>query len=142
LFFGYTHCPDVCPVTLSELNRVAKRLSGETTTAPPQYVFVTVDPKRDIQEHLAGYVSYFNDNFIGLTGEMKDIDQLAKQLKIKHSIEKNTVDNSGNYIVNHSSSILLIDPQGRYFAKFSAPHYAESIHSNFLLIQQLRKGKT
>ncbi|WP_455206104.1 SCO family protein [Kaarinaea lacus] len=151
LFFGYTNCPDICPTTLTELTQLAKQLDSSTpatssenhqqsttstivnTTAEVQYVFVTVDPQRDTQEHLAGYLNYFNQDFIGLTGSMNDIEQLAGQLKIKHARGEGSND---NYTVNHSSAILLIDPQGRYYAKFSAPHYAETMRSKFFLIKQ------
>lgn len=155
LFFGYTNCPDVCPTTLTELTQLAKQLDSSipandtenhqqntqqstkstivNTTAEVQYVFVTVDPQRDTQQHLAGYLNYFNQGFIGLTGSMDNIEQLAGQLKIKHARGEGSND---NYTVNHSSAILLIDPQGRYYAKFSAPHYAENLRSKLFLIKQ------
>lgn len=133
LFFGYTHCPDICPTTMMELNLVAKRIKP----TPPlqnniQYVFVSVDPQRDTMEHLRDYVAYFNQEFIALTGNIDKINVLTKQLGIKHSKGEGT---ENNYAVNHSSAILLINPQGQYFAKFKAPHYAETLTSKFTLIQ-------
>ena len=130
MFFGYTHCPDVCPTTLTELASLAQRLPDERE---PQIVFVSVDPQRDSPEHLKQYVAYFNEHFLGLTGPMDKISALTEQLNIKHSREA-AVD--GQYTVNHSSAILLIDPQGRYVAKFNAPHYAEKIQEQIDLVRQ------
>lgn len=133
LFFGYTNCPDVCPNTLSEMETLSKNLVPK----PPmqnnvQYVFATVDPKRDTPEQLKTYISYFNDQFVALSGSEQQIERLTKQLKIKFKLGKGYKD---DYPVSHSSALLLIDPLGRYFARFPAPHYANEIRQLFLAIQ-------
>lgn len=130
LFFGYTNCPDICPTTLSEMETLAKNLIPR----PPmennvQYVFATVDPKRDTPEQLRTYIGYFNDQFIALSGKQAQITKLAQQLDIKYKLGEGYKD---DYPVSHSSALLLIDPQGRYFARFRAPHYAKEIRSLFL----------
>jgi protein SCO1/2 len=129
LFFGYTHCPDICPTTLTELALLAQRMPQNNKF---QFVFVSVDPDRDTPEHLKEYIAYFNEQFVGLTGQMDKINTLTKQLNIKYAKEP-AVD--GNYAVNHSSAVLLVDPQGRYVARFNAPHYAEVMLGKFELLK-------
>jgi len=129
MFFGYTHCPDVCPTTLTELDDAASLLkSMQTPQRKIQYAFISVDPVRDTPKLLGEYVSYFGAKFIAATGKDEELKQLANPLGIKfeHGI------NTGNeYIVNHSSAMLLIDPKGRYYARFRAPHYSEDIADGF-----------
>jgi protein SCO1/2 len=128
LFFGYTHCPDVCPTTLSVLNSVAGKLAD--TNAPVRFVLVTVDPQRDTPEQLARFVSYFNSDFIGVTGSDEDIGQLTRQLGIMHM---QVVDeaNPDNYLVDHTAGVLLIDPNGNYHAVFTPPLSADAIAGDF-----------
>ena len=134
MFFGYTHCPDVCPTTLTELDNAASRLNKiNSGKHKVQYVFVSIDPDRDTPELLADYVSYFGAKFIAVTGEHKQLKQLANPLGIQYKIG---IGFNKEYIVNHSSAMLLIDPEGRYYARFEAPHYAEEIVANF---KSLRK---
>lgn len=125
MFFGYTHCPDVCPTTLTELDNAASRLKNQTNAKHKlQYVFVSIDPKRDTPELLGDYVSYFGAKFIAVTGEHEQLKQLANPLGIHYKIG---IGFNKEYLVEHSSAMLLIDPEGRYYARFKAPHYAEEI---------------
>ena len=134
LFFGYTHCPDICPNTLSELETVASQLKPQPPTQNNiQVVFVSVDPKRDTPTELAKYIDYFDSSFLGVTGQEKELRKLTRQLGVSYSLEKGS---STEYFVNHSSILLLFDTQGRYYARFFAPHYAEDILSTFNLLQQ------
>ena len=138
VFFGYTNCPDICPNTLGELEKARPGL----TPSPPredniQYVFVSVDPKRDTPTELAQYLSYFEAPFLGVTGELDQLKQFAQQVDIKFSY---TEISKTQYFVNHSSAMILIDPEGRYYARFNAPHYAEDIVSIFKLIQGSKAG--
>lgn len=120
LFFGYTHCPDVCPTTMTTLNAAARRM-GELEDPPPvaQFAFVSVDPERDTPEQLSRFVPYFNKAFLGVTGTRPAIDAFTKQLGIMHM--KVDTDSPDGYLVDHSASVLLIDPQARFHALFSAP---------------------
>jgi protein SCO1/2 len=128
LFFGYTHCPDVCPTTLSVLNTVANRL--QDIDQDIRFIFISVDPERDTPELLARFVSYFNSDFIGVTGTPEGIEQLTRQLGILHSrVEAET--GSGAYLVDHTASVLLFDPDGRFHAVFSPPLAAETIAGDF-----------
>jgi len=132
LFFGYTHCPDICPTTLTELANTVKQLDP-VLLEDTQFVFVSVDPQRDTPESLAQYVRYFDDHFLGATGSVEALTALARQLDSKFSLE---VDPAGEPIVNHSSAILLIDPQVRYYARLKAPHYAEEIRAQYLALRE------
>jgi len=129
LFFGYTHCPDVCPTTLTELDNAANQLKAmQTPQRKIQYVFISVDPGRDTPKLLGDYVSYFDAAFIAATGKDEDLKQLANPLGIKFA---RGIGTDTEYLVNHSSAMLLIDPRGRYFARFRAPHYSEEIVDGF-----------
>jgi protein SCO1/2 len=138
LFFGYTHCPDVCPTTLMELGRAHKLMSNDAGLLDDtQFIFVSVDPERDTPELLGSYVAYFNEAFIGATGNTDQLKAVTTQLGIRHSRGDNS---ASGYIVNHSSAVLLIDPQLRYYARLKAPHYAEEIRQQFLAIRQRYAG--
>jgi protein SCO1/2 len=138
VFFGYTHCPDICPTTLTAMDDAADQLSKlDTGNHKLQYMFVSVDPDRDNPKSLGDYVKYFNAKFIAATGEKKQLKKLADPLHIKFE----RVDISENdYGFNHSSAMLLIDPQARYYARFYAPHYAEKIVAIFKQIIDYRKN--
>jgi protein SCO1/2 len=131
LFFGYTHCPDVCPVTLTELAQTAQQLTP-AVLEDTQFVFVSVDPRRDTPESLAEYVGYFNEHFLGATGSVEALAILVRQLDSKFSLG---TDPAGKPIVNHSSAMLLIDPQVRYYARLKAPHYSEEIRAHYLALR-------
>jgi protein SCO1/2 len=133
LFFGYTHCPDVCPVTLSVLNSVAGKLADSDT--PIRFVLVTVDPQRDTPEQLARFVTYFNSAFIGVTGSMDGIEQLTRQLGIMHMQVADEA-NPDSYLVDHSAGVFLIDPNGNYHAVFTPPLSADAIAGDFIKMQQ------
>lgn len=116
LFFGYTHCPDVCPTTLSNMNLVAKKLENSGIN----YVFVSLDPKRDTPEKLKEYVRYFNPDFRAISGDKPAIDQLAEAVGVIYDIEGDG--DSDKYNVNHYAAILMIDPKGRLRAHILPPH--------------------
>ncbi len=125
LFFGYTHCPDVCPATLSLMGQVQKQLIQKKDSLPAQFLFVSVDPLRDSPEVLAEYMGFFEPDFIGLTGETEAIDAFTRQLGAGY-VRGDEI-SPGNYVVNHTSAIFLIDPQARVVAAFSQPHRPEAI---------------
>lgn len=130
MFFGYTHCPDVCPITLQIMKNMVTKL--ESLNEPvPQIIFVTVDPARDTAEVMKNYIAYFNDDFIGITGEKNKIHDMTRQLGIVASFTANDED-PDNYIVDHSASLLLVDPQRRLRAKVSPPLDVDNIISDYL----------
>lgn len=120
VFFGYTSCPDVCPTTLQELNFIYPQLSE---TAPNQVLLVSVDPNRDSQEKLAQYIAYFNRDFIALTAGHDVLYPFARNMGLMYAItdDKDSANHdveSGRYLVDHSASIVLINPQGKIAAIF------------------------
>ncbi len=136
MFFGYTHCPDVCPVTLSVLNHVvAMMVEANVDARPPQVVFVSVDPERDTLEHLASYVGHFNRDFLGVTGSDEKLSVLTRQLGILYA--RTEPDADGDYLVDHTAAVFLIDPRGHLVALFQAPHAAERIARDVARIQEL-----
>jgi protein SCO1/2 len=122
IFFGFTHCPDVCPSTLYDLQQVHGTLTRDTS-ADHQVLFVSVDPERDTPEVLKQYVNYFDPDFIGVSGENEQLAPLTLQLGIAYRIEEHEPGDPA-YRVDHSASILLTDPQGRLHGVFPAPHDA------------------
>lgn len=109
VFFGYTHCPDVCPTALAQLSE-AMRLLGEEA-ARVQVVFITVDPKRDTPEILSQYVPAFHPTFVGLRADAETTERTAKAFKVFYRLHE--PDKHGAYSVDHSGSIFVFDPEGR-----------------------------
>ena len=108
IFFGFTHCPDVCPTTLSEMKRVMEKLGPDS--ARLQVLFVTVDPKRDTPELLAKYVPSFNASFLGLYGDDDATAKIARDFKIIYRVQPGKTPDS--YTLDHSAGMLVFDPQG------------------------------
>ena len=109
LFFGFTHCPDICPTTLADVAAVLKKLGPDA--ARVQVLFVTVDPERDTPEILAKYVPAFDAGFLGLSGDAAETQRAAREFKIFY--EKRPGGAPGAYTVDHSGQSYVIDPQGR-----------------------------
>jgi protein SCO1/2 len=128
VFFGYTYCPDVCPTTLSILNGVAQRL--QDVDADVRFVMVTVDPERDTPERLAEYVTYFNGDFLGVTGSDAGLTQLTRQLGILYNRVEPEGDAAG-YLMDHTAGVFLFDPDGRYHAVFTPPLSADGLAGDF-----------
>ena len=121
VYFGYTHCPDVCPTGLSDLNATVKLIARESPgVQAPQIIFVSVDPGRDSPEILKSYVPYFNPAFLGVTGSRDALAGFAKQLNASFVFIKETLDDK-DYIVDHTVEVTLIDPEGKLYATFKPP---------------------
>lgn len=108
LFFGFTHCPDVCPTTLGEMATVMKELGGDAGRV--QVLFVTVDPERDTADVLKRYVPAFHPTFLGLTGSAEEIARAAREFKIFY--QKQNLP-GGSYSMDHSAGTYILDGQGR-----------------------------
>jgi protein SCO1 len=121
IFFGFTHCPDVCPTTLARLVRLRKQLDG--TANSPAILFVTVDPERDGPAEVGKYATLFNSPVIGLTGSPAQISQVKKQFGI---FAQKSPDGSGGYTVDHTASVLLFDADGEFVATI-APEEPDSV---------------
>jgi protein SCO1/2 len=137
LFFGYTHCPDVCPVTLSVLgNAITLMAEADTGGEPPQVVFVSVDPARDHLAHLAAYVSHFSPEFLGVTGSDADLEAFVRQLGVLYV--RAEPDANGDYMVDHTAAVFLIDPRAHLVALFQAPHAAKTLARDIPQIQGMK----
>lgn len=109
LFFGYTYCPDVCPTTIADLTQAMKIL-GPKKAAQIQVVFVSVDPERDTPERLAEYLSYFNPDFLGMTGTPDELIAASTPFGIFY--EKHEGTPATGYLVDHTATVTLIDKDG------------------------------
>ncbi len=109
LFFGFTHCPDICPTTLADLAALLKKLGPDA--ARVQVLFVTVDPERDTPAVLANYVPAFDASFLGLSGDAAATQRVAREFRIVY--EKRPGGAPGAYTVDHSSQLYVLDAQGR-----------------------------
>ena len=109
IFFGFTHCPDVCPTTLSEMKRVMEILGKDASRL--QVLFITVDPARDTAALLSQYVPSFNPSFLGLVGDKAAMAQVAQDFKI--TVRKVAGTSPDNYSVDHTAGTLVFDAQGR-----------------------------
>ena len=123
LFFGFTHCPDVCPATLQILASAKKALADKGSESLPQIVLVSVDPERDTPDIMGEYLDYFGQGNLGLTGELAEVRKLSDGLGIFFA--KNPGDD-GNYSVDHSTAVLVINPDGGFHALFSGPHVIDN----------------
>jgi len=132
LYFGYTYCPDVCPLALVELADVKKRLAEHAPSARLSFFFVSVDPRRDTPERLHEYVTYFDPEFRGLTGEPAQIAALANAVGAVYFVEPGQDEKT--YLVSHSSNIALLEPGGGLRAVFTSPHVAEQLADDFAAI--------
>ena len=108
LFFGFTHCPDVCPTTMAEMAQVMKELGPDA--ARVQVLFITVDPERDTPDVLSRYVPAFHPSFLGLHGNAEDTAKVAREFKIHFQKQKLA---SGGYTVDHSAGTYILDAEGR-----------------------------
>jgi protein SCO1/2 len=109
IFFGFTHCPEVCPTTLSQLSEITDKLKTKIITT--NIIFITLDPKRDTQEHLKDYISNFNENVIGITGNIINIKKLANNWGVFYETINSSKD---DYTLNHTATVFMLDKKGNY----------------------------
>jgi protein SCO1 len=119
LFFGFTNCPDICPLTLQALAAAKQQLAAAGFEPLPRIVLVSVDPERDTPDVIGPYVDHFGAGNLGLTGDLVQIRKLTDSLGIYFA---KTRAEGGIYSVDHSAVVLLIDPDGRFRALFGSPH--------------------
>lgn len=117
VFWGFTHCPDICPTTMAFLADVVSQLE-QTEAEDTQVVMMSVDPARDTQQVLAQYVPYFHSDFVGVTGEFTEILQLAHRFSAPF---RKVTEADGSYQVDHSANVALVNPRGDFHGFFRAP---------------------
>lgn len=123
-FFGFTHCPDVCPTTLATFAQVDRALGDGAGRPPVAFAFVSVDPERDTPARTGDYAHYFSPKIVALTGEAGELARFTRELGIVYM--KSPLAN-GDYTIDHSAAIVLLDPQGRLRGQFPAPLDANRI---------------
>jgi protein SCO1/2 len=114
VFFGYTHCPDVCPTTLFEVSEVLRALGGDAEKT--RALFITVDPERDTPTVLKDYLSSFDPRLRGVTGDVAQINAVEKSYRV---YAKKVPTTSGDYTMDHTALVYLMDKQGRFIAPFN-----------------------
>lgn len=133
-FFGFTHCPDICPITLGTLSATVNRLKSKHNIEDEiKIIFVSVDPERDEIAKLKSYTSAFSKYALGVTADAEQLDPFLKNMGVI-AMKQPPDENSSNYLVDHSSAIFLIAPDTGISAFFGTPHEAEVIADDFLTI--------
>lgn len=151
-FYGYTHCPDVCPTELFMLSEMMRAIekNPDSVVKAPKVVFVSVDPQRDTPESLQEYTGYYHPSFLGVTGEQEMVDQLSRSMGAMYErvyylngkqlmIDEDEGVPEGlenSYLINHSASIFLLNPEGEMHAIFSTPHNPEVMVRDLATIQR------
>lgn len=137
VYFGYTFCPDICPTTLSQLNKLDTRLKEKNPELAKKvrYVMVTVDPGRDTVEQLKGYVPHFNPDFVGVTGDIKSTYDLAVQMNIPFTPVTEPEDEF--YLVDHGANLAVINPRGDYHGFIRPPLEPEKLVQVMTAIEEL-----
>jgi protein SCO1/2 len=115
-FVGYTFCPDICPVTLAEINKIYPELAKQASSTPLQIWFLSVDPKRDTTERLNEYINYFNQGFVASTGPHDQLFPLVRSMGMMYAMTDDM--SNPNYLVDHSASIVVINPEGNVVGRF------------------------
>lgn len=130
--FGYTFCPDICPTNMADMNIAHKMLTEAGLAEQIQFWMVTVDPARDSAEQLSKYVPYFNESFLGLTGEADQIATLSMQLSAVYYQEGE----GEGYTVAHSDNFAIINPDGHFVALLRPPHQPATVNEVMTLLLQ------
>jgi protein SCO1/2 len=124
IYFGYSFCPDICPLGLQNITQALNDLGRDRDQVVP--IFITVDPKRDTPEHLAIYASNFHPAFVMLTGSTGEIEQLKKKFKVYSALAK-TDQSTQDYLIDHTTLVYLMDRNGHYLESFAHSTSPEKI---------------
>ena len=131
VLFGFTNCPDICPLTLQVLANARQQMLDAGAQELPRIVLVSVDPERDTPAIISQYVGNFGAGVIGVTGELAEVRKLTDGLGV--FFQKTSIDD-GYYSVDHSAVVIVVDPQANFHALFSAPHEAASFEHDLPII--------
>lgn len=126
LFFGFTSCPDICPDTMAVLVRSMDEIKSALNAEKPQVVFISIDPNRDSGNKLAEYVSWFSEEFVGVTGSHDQLRSLSRNLGVEYSHDPANEENDF-YNVEHSSNVMFVDPQGRVHGHLAPPLTSQDV---------------
>lgn len=131
LFFGYTHCPDICPTTLGMLQAMKKQLN-EKYAKDTQFIFISFDEQRDTPETLKNYLSYFDPAFVGLSGKLQQAEQLMKLLRVVYL----KVPQKDSYLIDHTATLYLVNPRGEWVAAFNPPFEPVKLSQQYQKIRE------
>ena len=135
VFFGFTNCPDICPLTLQVLSSAREELRKSGQKPLPRIVLVSVDPERDTPEVVGKYVQYFGADNVAITGDMDELKKLTSGLGIFFN---KAYSDDENYSVDHSAVVLVINPRGEFHALFGAPHAVDDyVHDLPIILTSL-----
>ena len=134
IYFGYTFCPDVCPITLSNLKMLM--LSLEEKAEDVQVIFISIDPERDTFQKLKDYVPYFHPTFIGLTGSEAELASVAKKYQTFYLKQK--VESEAGYLMAHSDVVILVDQNGRFRGRYKSKYDLDKLTTDIRWL--LEKG--
>jgi protein SCO1 len=137
-FFGFTHCPDICPATLQVLAGTRRMLEDLPAADQPEVLMISVDPARDSPERLAEYVPFFHPEFRGLNVADQHLPELTRGFGVAYFYSALGED---SYTVDHTASLFLVDPQARLAAVFPTPHTADGIATDMRRILKLEKSR-
>ena len=135
LFFGYTSCPDVCPVTLATFKQVYEKLGDDAQKV--RFVMITADPERDTPDKVAEYAARFNSEFIGLSGDITKLEVIWKELGV--FVEKQDSGSAAGYLVSHTASVYVLDQSGDLIMTF--PYGISAIDMTDDMVQMLKESK-
>lgn len=133
IYIGYTFCPDACPISLNILSQMVANLDEQNANDNVKALLVSVDPERDSPERLKEYVKYFDKNFIGATGTESNLASFARQVSAVYSLPEDRT--SKDYLVDHSSSIILINPNAEVHAIFTPPQKADMLAADYIKLR-------
>lgn len=133
VFFGYLQCPDVCPMAMQILRDYRRALAAAQPGLPHQVVFVSVDPEYDRPEQIRAYLDFFDPAFVGLSGTAEALAELAGPLAVKYYLH---FDEHGRRAIDHTSSIMIVDPQGRVLGAFPPPQRPERMLELFTALRR------
>lgn len=137
MFFGFSSCGYMCPKILTQLNGVYENLAKNRIIKMPQFVMVSIDPKRDTVKRLNEFVSAFNPRFIGARGNERQIKKMTKELGVVYiKLQRKDKNIDDNYDIDHSGTVFLFNPEGKLYALFSVPHDSLAIANDIYQIQK------
>lgn len=133
MFFGFTQCGSICPTTMAELGKMMRLLTQKGIKPLPQVVMISVDPARDSVEKLAKYVKAFDSHFYGARGEPDEVTRMAKEMGVAFSkVVAKSNDSSKHYTIEHTGTIMLLNPRGELAGFFTSPHQASMLAQDYI----------
>lgn len=125
VFFGFTHCPDICPTTMSAMTAMMNALGDQSAGVVP--MLITVDPERDTPARMKEFLADFHPAIIGLTGSKEEVQAVAQAYKVYHERPSAEAQESGNYMVNHTGFVYLMGRDGQYVSHFSQDDFGDKM---------------